>query len=250
MTRLLLHELRNQQRLFWRSYETAFFTFLLPIILLVLLGSVYGDETIDGVAGSRYLVAGMIGYGVVAVAFAGLAINLVIRRESGVLKRVRGTPLPPSVYLAAVILSELLVIGVMVLAQLVIARYVLDAGYPSGAWSLAATILLATACFAALGLALTGLVRSSEGSSALVNAVYLPMTFISGAFFSPDTFPGFVEALAHVLPLTYLLELVRDISVRGESIGDNATAIGVLLGWTAVGIFGALRLFRWEPRER
>ena len=98
--RLFLHELRNQQRLFWRSRESAFFTFLLPILLLVLLGSVYGDDEIDGIPAAPYLVAGLIGYGVVAVAFAGLAINIVIRRESGVLKRVRGTPLPPAVYLA------------------------------------------------------------------------------------------------------------------------------------------------------
>ena len=94
--RLFFHELKAQQLLFWRSREAAFFTFLLPIIFLVLLGSVYGDEQIDGINGSTYLLAGLIGYGVVATAFAGLAITLVLRRESGVLKRVRGTPLPPT----------------------------------------------------------------------------------------------------------------------------------------------------------
>ena len=90
---LFLRELQTQQRLYWRSREAAFFTFLLPIIFLVLLGSVYGDEDIDGIPGSTFLLAGLLGYGVVATAFAGLAITLVIRRESGVLKRVRGTPL-------------------------------------------------------------------------------------------------------------------------------------------------------------
>jgi len=107
--RLFLHELRNQQRLFWRSRESAFFTFLLPIGFLVLLGSVYGDRTIDGVRGASYLLAGMLGYGIVSTAFAGLAINLVIRRESGVLKRVRGTPLPAAAYLAAAVASTLVV---------------------------------------------------------------------------------------------------------------------------------------------
>ena len=76
LMRIFLHEVRNQQRLFWRSRESAFFTFLLPILLLVLLGSVYGDDEIDGIPGADYLVAGLIGYGVVAVAFAGLAINV------------------------------------------------------------------------------------------------------------------------------------------------------------------------------
>ena len=112
--KVLLHELANQQRLFWRSRESAFFTFLLPIILLVVLGSVYGNEEIDGVQASSYLVAGMIGFGVVATAYAGLAINTVIRRESGVLKRIRGTPLPPAVYLGAAVLSTLIVIAIEV----------------------------------------------------------------------------------------------------------------------------------------
>ena len=96
--RLFRHELRGEQRLFWRSRELAFFTFLLPMVFFVLLGSVYGDDRIESEGNVRavnYLLAGMLGYGVVATAFAGLAIMLVIRRESGVLKRLRATPLPP-----------------------------------------------------------------------------------------------------------------------------------------------------------
>lgn len=247
MIRLFLHELRNQQRLFWRSRESAFFTFLLPILLLVLLGSVYGDDTIDGVRAAPYLVAGLIGYGVVAVAFAGLAINVVIRRESGVLKRVRGTPLPPAVYLLAVIGSELVVISIQVVAQVLIGRYLLDAGFPASPGSLALAILLGAAAFAALGLAITGLVRSGEGSSAVVNAIYLPMTFISGVFFSTTAFPGFLEAIADVLPLTYLLRLVRDLFIEGD--GWSGTAVAVVAVWGAAGLAIAVRTFRWTPRE-
>jgi ABC-2 type transport system permease protein len=248
VTKLFLHELRNQQRLFWRSRESAFFTFLLPILLLVLLGSVYGDDEIDGVPAAPYLVAGLIGYGVVAAAFAGLAINTVIRRESGVLKRVRGTPLPPAAFLAAVIASELVVIALQVVAQILIGRYLLDAGFPQAPGSLALALLLGAAAFAALGLAITGVVRSAEGSSAIVNAIYLPMVFICGVFFSTDAFPGFIEAIANVLPLTYLLELIRDLFIEGS--GWSATAAAVVAVWGAAGAVLALRTFRWEPRER
>ncbi len=247
--RLLLHELRNQQRLFWRSRESAFFTFLLPIILLVVLGSVYGDEEIDGEPAAPYLVAGLIGFGVVATSFAGLAINLVIRRESGVLKRVRGTPLPASTYLGAVVLSELIVIAIQVVVQILIGRYVLDAGLPRSPGGLAVALLLGAVAFAALGLAVTGLVRSAEGSSAVVNAIYLPMVFISGTFFSVSALPGFLEAIADVLPLTYLLELLRSLIIGGESLGSSLTAIGVVALWGAIGVAAALRTFRWEPRE-
>jgi ABC-2 type transport system permease protein len=247
--RLFAHELANQQRLFWRSRESAFFTFLLPILLLVLLGSVYGDSTIEGQRAAPYLVAGLIGYGVVATTFAGLAINLVIRRESGVLKRVRGTPLPGGIYLGAVLVSELIVIAIAVAAQVLIGRYLLDAGWPDSVGGLVVAILLGAVAFASLGLALTGLVRSSEGSSAVVNAIYLPMTFISGVFFSVQSMPGFLEAIADVLPLTYLLQLIRDVTIDGKSLGSAWTAIGVVALWGAVGIAVALRTFRWEPRE-
>jgi ABC-2 type transport system permease protein len=244
---LLVHELGNQQRLFWRSRESAFFTFLLPIILLVILGSVYGDEEIDGVHAASYLVAGMIGFGVVATAYAGLAINTVIRRESGVLKRVRGTPLPPAVYLGAAVLSTLIVIAIEVAIQVLIGRYVIDAGWPQAPGSLVVGLLLGAVAFAALGLATTGLVRSAEGSSAVVNAIYLPMVFISGVFFSVSALPGFLEAIADVLPLTYLLDLVRSVFIDGESLGSSLTAVGVVALWGAAGLAIALRTFRWEP---
>jgi ABC-2 type transport system permease protein len=247
--KLLAHETANQQRLFWRSRESAFFTFLLPIILLVLLGSVYGDEEIDGISAASYLVAGMIGFGVVATAYAGLAINTVIRRESGVLKRVRGTPLPPAVYLGAAVLSTLVVIAIEVVIQVLIGRFVIDAGWPQAPGPLVVALLLGAVSFAALGLATTGLVRSAEGSSAVVNAIYLPMVFISGVFFSVSALPGFLEAIADVLPLTYLLDLVRSVFIDGEGLGSSLTALGVVALWGAAGLAIALRTFRWEPRE-
>ena len=249
MIRVFLREVRTQQRLFWRSYEAAFFTFALPIVFLVLLGSVYGDERIEGLGGSTFLLAGLLGYGVIATAFAGLAISLVVRRESGVLKRVRGTPLPTGVYLAATIVSTLLVIALQVSAQLLVGRYVLDAEWPAAPLSFLAAILLGSVAFAALGLAITGLVRSAEGSSAVVNAIYLPITFISGVFFSVESLPGFLEALATASPLTYLLELLRAVFVDGEALSGSATEVLVLAGWGLGGALLALRTFRWEPRE-
>ncbi|MBD0318490.1 MAG: ABC transporter permease, partial [Thermoleophilia bacterium] len=249
MTRLFLRQLQAEQRLFWRSREAAFFTFLLPILFLLLLGSAYGDEEIDGVRGSTYLVAGLLGYGVVGTAFASLAITLVIRRESGVLKRVRGTPLPTGIYLAAAIASILVVIALQAGAQLLVGRFVLDAAWPAAPAALVVVLLLGAVAFAALGLAIAGAVRSAEGSSAVVNAIYLPMAFVSGVFFSVESMPAFLRALAEVTPLTYLLRLVRDAYVAGEGPAGAPGDALVLAGWGAAGVVLALRLFRWEPRE-
>lgn len=247
--RLFGRELRAQQRLFWRSHESAFFTFALPIIFLLLLGSVYGDEEIEGIRGSTFLLAGLLGYGIVATAFAGLSISLVVRRESGVLKRVRGTPLPTSVYLAAVIASTLVVVALEVVLQLLVGRYVIDADWPASPGSLAAALLLGSVTFAALGLAATGVVRSAEGSSAVINAIYLPMAFASGVFFSVDSLPGLLQAVATVSPLTYLLELVRAEFIEGTSLGEGGVEIAVLAAWGIAGLLAAVKWFRWEPRE-
>jgi ABC-2 type transport system permease protein len=247
--KLLLHELRAQQLLFWRNREAAFFSFLFPIILLVLLGSVYGNEDIEGVRGSTYLLAGLIGYGVAATAFASLAITLVVRREAGLLKRVRGTPLSPQTYLAAVIGSMVTVIALQAAAQVLIGRFVLDAAWPASPGSFIVVLMMGAASFAALGLAVTTFVRTGEGSSAVVNAIYLPMAFISGAFFSPREMPRFLEVVSEALPLTYLLRLIRSTFIEGELLTSSPGAIAAVLVWGFVGLVVAGRMFRWEPRE-
>lgn len=245
--RVFLHELRTQQRIFWRSREAAFFSFLFPIILLALIGSVYGDVEIDGTSAPTYLLIGLLGYGVAANAFAGLAITLVVRREAGLLKRVRGTPLRPATYLAAVIASTVLVIGLQVVAQLLLGVFALGADWPARPALFVLAVVIGAASFAALGIAITAAIRSAEGSSAVVNAVYLPMAILSGVFFSREQLPAFLEAVSELLPLTYLLDLIRASFVQGESFTPEALAAVVV--WGLVGAVVAVRRFRWAPRE-
>jgi ABC-2 type transport system permease protein len=244
-----VHELRVEQLLFWRSRELAFFTFLLPIVFFVLLGSVYGTDKIDHVKGSRYLLAGLLGYGVVATAFAGLAISLVIRRESGVLKRLRATPLPPRAYIAGVLGSTIVVYLIEAVALVLLGRALFGVPFPDHVISLVLALLLGALAFAAMGIGLTSVIRSAEGSSAVVNAIYLPMAFVAGAFFSPHAFPAFLRAIADVLPLTYFIKLVRNILLHGDQFWTQPEAVLVVAGWGAFGALVAFRRFRWEPRE-
>ncbi|MDQ3778007.1 MAG: ABC transporter permease [Actinomycetota bacterium] len=248
--RMLLHQLRAEQRLFWRSRELAFFTFLLPIVFFLILGSAYGDEDIDGADGHLYLLAGMIGYGAAATTFAGLALLLVLRREAGLLKRLRATPLPGWTYLGAVLASIVIVFLLEVVVLVALARLAFDAGPPDRVLSLLLAVLLGAAAFAALGVGLTAVIRSAEGSSAVVNAVYLPVTFISGSFFSADAFPAVLRGLAEALPLVHLIRLVRDIVVYDEELWAHPAGIAVVAAWGLGGVVVAVRGFRWEPRER
>ena len=231
--RVFLHEVRGQLLLYRRSKELAFFTFLLPLILFVLLGSTYGDDRISGVRGADFLEAGMLGYGLVSTAFAGLAIFLVIRRESGILKRVRATPLPAWAYLAAVLAATLIAFAVSCVCMIAIGRLLFSVPLPTRWGSLILVLALGAAAFAALGLGMTAAVRSAEGASATVNAVYLPVAFISGAFFSPHSFPSFLRAIADVLPLTYFIRLTRDVMLHDHQIWDNGADVAVIVLWGA-----------------
>jgi ABC-2 type transport system permease protein len=250
--KLFLHEVRTEQKLFWRNREAAFFTFFLPIIFFLVFGSIYGDATIteEHLRAAPFLEAGMVGYGVASTAFAGLAITMVIRREGGVLKRIRATPLPPWTYLLAVLFSTFIVFLIEAALIIAIGRLLFDVELPKRPISLLLTLILGATAFAALGLALTGFVRSAEGSSAVVNFVYLPMAIISGTFFTPEGYPPFLRAIADVLPLTYFTKLTRDVMVRHEAIWTNLGSLAVVLGWGAFGLAVATRKFRWEPRER
>jgi ABC-2 type transport system permease protein len=250
--RLLAHELRAQQRLFWRNREAAFFTFFLPVIFMLIFGSVYGNDRITeegGIRAAAFLEAGMIGYGVAATCFAGLAISMVVRRESGVLKRVRATPLPAVAYILAVLVSTFVVFLIEAALIVFIGKALFSVAVPSELPELLVVLFFGACCFAAMGLGLTGLVRSAEGSSAVINAVYLPMAIISGTFFSTRAYPAFLSGIASVLPLTHFTELVRDVTVRHEHIWSHAGDVAVVAAWGAVGLVAAIRTFRWQPRS-
>ena len=247
--RLFGHQLRLEQLLFWRSRELAFFTFLLPIVFLVLLGSAYGDEEVDGVRGYDYLLAGMLGYGVASTTFAGLAILLVLRRESGTLKRLRATPLPAVTYLAALLASIIVVYLVEAVILVTLARVLFGVPVPERLGSLALALLVGAFAFTALGVGASTLVRTAEGASAVINAVYLPATFVSGAFFSAESFPDVLQALARVLPLAHFIDLVREVMLDEAAIWERPVALGIVGAWGLAGALAAARGFRWEPRE-
>lgn len=246
--RLFVHQLRSEQLIFWRSREAAIFIFFFPVMLFLLLGSVYTGR-IYGVPAPEALLAGMIGYGAANTAFAGLAITLVIRRESAVLKRLRATPLPLRIYVAASLTSTLLVFALQTVVLVVIGRLLYNTPVPSRVGSLIVLVVFGAVAFAALGVGLASLIRSAEGSSAVVNVILLPMAFLTGSFGPTRHYPRFLRAIGDVLPLKYFVDLVNAAYLRGHDFWTRPTALGVLAAWAAVGLLVAARRFRWEPRE-
>jgi ABC-2 type transport system permease protein len=246
---MLLHQLVFDQRVFWRSREAAVFIFIFPLLLYALLGSLYSGE-IDGKPAVDVLLAGLFGYGAMNTAFGGLAIILVGRREAGILKRLRSTPLPPATYIAAVLLSTLVVFALQAVGLLALGAVVFGASTPENWLGFAGAIILGVACFAGLGVGATALIRSADGVSAVVNVIVLPMAFLSGSFGPTDDYPAFLQAIADVLPLKYFIDVVNRVYLDGESLFADPTALGVVSAWGIAGLVIALRRFGWMPRER
>ena len=246
--RLFLHELRNQQLVFWRSKEAALFIFLFPLLLFLLLGSVYSGK-IYGLPAPQALLAGMLGYGCANTAFAGLAIQLVVRRELGILKRLRATPLSATTYITAMLASTLIVFLLQAIGLFVLGRILYGTPFPHALGSLVLALVIGAAVFAALGVATASLIRSAEGSSAVVNFILLPTAFLTGSFGPTHRYPSFLRAIGDVLPLKYFIDIVNSVYLRGHALWTKPGALGVLAAWGATGLVVAALKFRWEPRE-
>ena len=246
--RLFLHQVLHEQLIFWRSREAAIFIFVFPPMLFLLLGSVY-DGTIDGHPAASVLLVGMLGYGAANTAFAGLTIQLVLRRENALLKRLRATPLPAATYLAAVLASVLLVFALQAVTLELLGIGLFDAQGPESPAGFVLALAFAAAVFAGIGLGAASLIRSAEGSSAVVNVILLPMAFLSGSFGPTDDYPQFLQAIGAVLPLKYVIELLSAAALDGIPPWERPGDAAIAAVWGAAGLLVAGRRFRWEPVE-
>jgi ABC-2 type transport system permease protein len=247
--KIFFHQLRTEQRLYWRSRESAVFTFIFPLLLFVLLGSVYKGTYYDKPA-AQVLLAALLAYGCAMVAFAGLAITLVIRREQGLLKRLRATPLPPVIFVASLLASILVVFAIETVALFLLGHLVYGTPFPARIGSIAALVVIGSACFAAMGVGLSGLLRSAEGSSAVVNLIVLPMAFLTGAFGPTLHYPHVLRVIGEILPLKYLVDLSNAVYLHGQGIWSQPRALAILGGWGVAGVVATALKFQWEPRGR
>ena len=246
---LVLHQLRAELLIFRRSREAAFFIFVFPLLLLLLLGSFYDGE-IEGEPAANYLLVGILGYGAANTGFGGLAISLVIRREYGILKRIRATPLPGWLYLACLLGSNLIVFAVQSACAVALAVLAYDADWPGRPLSLATALLVGAGCFMGLGVAAAALIRSAEAVAPVVNVVVLPMAFLSGSFGPTEGYPDVLETLAEILPLRHFIDVVGAVVLDGEAVWARPGDIAVVAAWGAAGFLVARQRFGWEPRER
>ena len=235
-------QFRLERKLFWRNPSAAFFNFLLPLLLLLLIASVFASDRDE----LHVLVPGIAGMSVMATTFSALAFNLTFLREQGVLKRVRGTPLPPVSYFGGLLGSAVANATVQVVLVVLIGHVVYGVDWPRDVPALVVFSALGVITFGALGIAFSHAIPNFDSAPAYVNAVFLPLLFISGVFYSAESLPPALEAVAQAFPLKHVIDGLAGAIVDGEGVADNLTALGVLAAWAAAGLALAVRFFRWE----
>jgi len=244
VTGLAWHQYRLERRTFWRNPSAAFFNFLLPLIFLGLLGAILAGDR----ESLRVIVPGIAGMAVMSTTFTALAFNLTFLREQGILKRMRGTPLPGSAYVAGVAGSALTNTLVQVAIITTAGRALFGVDWPDELFSMVVFVALGVVCFASLGVALSHAIPNFEAAPAYVNAVFLPTIFISGVFYNVENAPTAIRAVADALPLKHLIDGLSGAMVRGETVADHGAALLVLGAWAVVGVLLAVRGLSWEAR--
>ena len=237
---LAWEQFRFERKLFWRNPSAAFFNFLLPLLLLVLIATAFANDDSE----LEVLIPGVAGMGVLATTFTALAFNLTLLRDEGVLKRIRGTPMPAGAYLAGFIGSATLNALLQVALVVGIGNLLYGVDWPHDPLLLAGFTLLGVLCFAALGVAFSHVIPNEDAAPAYTNAVFLPLIFISGVFYSAEDLPEALKVVAEALPLKHLIDGLSEAIVGGG--GDVGTAALVVAAWAAAALFLAVRFFRWE----
>jgi ABC-2 type transport system permease protein len=233
---------RLERRMFWRNPSAAFFNFLLPLLFLALFGAIFAGNQQD----LDVIVPGIAGMSIVSTTFVAIAHNLVFLREQGVLKRLRGTPLPPGAYLSALaahaVTNAVIQLGIVIVAG----RLFFGVGWPKDWLELLVFAAAGVACFALLGAALAHAIPSFDAAPAYINAVFLPLIAISGVFYDADRAPSFLRDIAQALPLTHVIDGLSGAMVTGAQHWSDLIVIGL---WIGAGAFLAVRGFSWDARR-
>ena len=249
--RLVGHQARFDLLAFLRNRQSRFFTLVLPIIFLVIFVSVFGNHVVGpgNVKASTYYVPGLSALAVIAGSFVNLVISVTAQRESGVLKRRRATPVPAWVLIAGRALTAIVVsLGVMTVL-LLIGRFGYGVSLRAGTLpGVVVTAVVGAITFCCLGFALTTVIKSADAAQPMVQAIMLPLYFISGVFIPNVNLPGWLQDVAKVFPVQHLangLHHAFDPATHGSGIVWSD--LGVLALWAAAGLIVALTQFSWTP---
>ncbi len=252
--RLLWRSIRAEILIFRRTPIAAFFTLGMPMVMLVLFVALFGNDPLGSleygpVTTAQFYVAGLGVFAAASATYTNIAVGLSFRRDQGILKRIRGTPIPPWLFMAGVILAAMAiaVFATSVMVALGVAAYGVSfelAKIPAVVLAFFAGVL----CFATLGVALASLASTGNSAVAMANATIIPLAFTSNVFVPLEDPPVWLSLLGDAFPLKpFAVAFTEALSPFSEAPGIAWDRLGALAAWTALGALVAWRHFRWEP---
>ena len=244
---LLAHQIKYEQLSFWRNPQNAVFTFAFPVLFIAILGALFrggtGSSYFYGLSALGYYVPMIAALSVLGSCYGQLAVALAMRRQDGILKRVRATPLPAWAYFLGLLAHCVMVSAVDVTLIVGIGR-AYGAPLPSDWTAVLAALVLGGGCFCALGVAVASLIRNAEAAPAVVQFVLFPLLFLSGTYLPIHA--ALLNRIAGVLPVRPFNQLM--IGAFAPHATLRLADLAVLLAWGLAGAIVGIRRFRWNPR--
>ncbi len=254
-----LRRVRIELKTFFRDRNSAVWNFMLPVLLLVIFGSVFGSQDLGpGITFAQYFVAGMIASGVLYTSFQNLAIAIPMERDDGTLKRIQGTPMPKVSYFIGKIGLVFVAYVAQVTLLIIVGRLFYHLVLPDTAtkWFtfLWASVLGLVSC-TLLGIAFSVVPKNGKGASAVVSPIVLVLQFTSGVFFVFSQLPQWMQVFASFFPLKWLTQAMRSVflpdsaaSLEVAGSWELGMCAAVLAAWCVGGLVLSLAFFRWNKR--
>ncbi|MDQ1706004.1 MAG: type transport system permease protein [Frankiaceae bacterium] len=249
---LLVRLIGYEQKIYWRNAASAFFTFGFPLAFFFIFATIFGSRPngdLGGVKSIQYYTPSILGYAIMSACFVNIALMLATRRENGILKRLRGTPLPAWALVGGIFGSSIIVSGLLTGVSLGFARIVYGVSLPAAHLPpVLVTILFAALAFCAMGVAVSALIPNAEAGPAIINLPFFILVFLSGTYF-PVT--GNLARVSGWFPLRpFIQALYRPFNPHATGSLWSWGDLRIILVWGVVGAALAVRWFRWQPPRR
>jgi ABC-2 type transport system permease protein len=249
--RLVWEQFRFQNKIVWRTPISVFFTLVFPLMLLLLFTAIFGNEQVEGlgVTTAQFFTPGLAVFAAVSATYTGLAIGTAIARDNGILKRVRGAPIPPSAYMTGRVASSiwLALLATLIMMAVGVAFFGVQI-YARTLPAVIVTFFVGTLCFSALGLLVAAVSPNGDATPAITNATLLPIAFVSDIFIPLNQAPAWLTTIGDIFPLKAFAVAFRD-GFDPTLVGAqwHWKELGIMVAWGVVGAILALRFFKWEP---
>jgi ABC-2 type transport system permease protein len=251
---LALRQVWYLNKAFLRNPASAFFTLVFPLMFLVIFTTIFGSGTVRVAPGkaisvATFYVPAIAAFSVITACYTNIAISLTFSRDTGALKRIRGSPMPVWAYMSARIVHAVAIAILLVAICAAFGAIFYHATLPTQTLpAFLLTLIVGAAAFCALGVAVTAVIPNSDAAPAVVNASILPLLFVSNVFIPLVNPPAWLDILGKVFPVRHFADALSSSFFALSGSGLRINDLLVIGAWGVAGLIVATRFFDWEPR--